>query len=90
MAKIESPYADARTIPADDASATVATFVLTKVIRQVVPLVNQAHGNTLGQTLDMLLSNAMAGGEEVQTIELEITPERWRDMVNAQAFLVSA
>jgi len=62
-----------------------AHMVITKVVREHVPLLAIDNGGTLGEQVDKLLLNAALSHAEVQSFEIEIEPEHWaafRDAVH--------
>lgn len=61
----------------------MSAFIVTKVVREIVPIdatSNQGE-QTLGQLLDERIGHALQHGQEIQSVELEIDPTEWGQML---------
>lgn len=56
----------------------IGGIVLTKVVREHIPLFG-GSGGTFGDAVDQALSQAAGNGEEVQSFEVQITDDYWRE-----------
>lgn len=80
-----------KTIPMYDEAMPVSEgpiaghLVITKVVREHVPLTANGSGGSIGNMVDDLLLLAAQNGDEVQSFELEITPEYWTKLRNSVA-----
>lgn len=71
--KTKTRYDEAVSVSEADAPIG-AHMVVTKVVREHVPIEAGMHGGTIGQLVDEMLLRAAQDGEEVQSIELGVTP----------------
>jgi hypothetical protein len=79
---VKDKYAEAMPAPdyRDDLEHAVAYLTITKVVRENQPIVRgAAEHNTLGKVIDDMLADVAMQGGEVQSFELEVTSDYWRE-----------
>jgi len=69
----------------------VGGFVITKVVRQHVPITQGKNGDyTFGQILDQQLESAALAGDEIREVTLEINEDVWQETIRrAQGYPVT-
>lgn len=73
----------AHAVPSGQHGPEIGGLVLTKVVREHIPLFGGGSG-TFGQAVDDALRMAAQNGEMVQSFEVHINEDHWQDFARSQ------
>jgi hypothetical protein len=61
----------------------MAGLIVTKVVREVTPLELAHMGTSIGAAIDERLRHAVMYGEEIASIQLDLSPDDWRRVADS-------